>query len=72
VALRVVPAVRIEGALVTFVCTACEEEVKDPANWDEEDQLCIPCFEVSGGPKYCCGAIYEDGEDTCMSCGEPL
>lgn len=22
--------------------------------------------------KYCCGMIYEDGEDTCMSCGEPL
>ncbi len=22
--------------------------------------------------KYCCGAIYEEGEDTCASCGEPL
>lgn len=22
--------------------------------------------------RYCCGAIYEEGEDTCRSCGEPL
>jgi len=30
------------------------------------------CFEVSGGSKYCCGDIYEDGETVCSSCGEPL
>lgn len=24
------------------------------------------------GVSYCCGQIYEDGESTCMSCGEPL
>lgn len=22
--------------------------------------------------RYCCGMIYEQGEDTCFSCGEPL
>lgn len=22
--------------------------------------------------RYCCGMIYEHGEDTCFSCGEPL
>ena len=26
----------------------------------------------SGGDNYCCGILYEDGESTCMSCGEPL
>lgn len=24
------------------------------------------------GPTYCCGAIYEDGETVCASCGEAL
>ena len=57
---------------MTNVCTSCEEEVENEADWDEEDQLCNSCFEVSGGPKYCCGVIYEHDEDTCMSCGEPL
>ena len=52
-------------------CTSCDNKVSK-ANWHEEDQLCNACFEVSDGPKYCCGAIYEEGEDTCMSCGEPL
>ena len=26
----------------------------------------------SGYPSYCCGMIYEDGEDYCASCGDPL
>jgi hypothetical protein len=58
---------------MTLTCTSCEEEV-DEVDWHEEDQLCTACFEVSGdgAAKYCCGAIYEEGEDTCRSCGEPL
>ena len=28
--------------------------------------------EFANGPKYCCGLMYENGEDTCRSCGEPL
>jgi len=58
--------------MTTLVCTSCDEVVEDEADWDEESQLCNACFEVSGGPSYCCGMIYEDGEDTCRSCGEPL
>lgn len=27
---------------------------------------------LGDSPKYCCGLIYEDGEDTCASCGESL
>lgn len=26
----------------------------------------------SGGTSYCCGIMYDRGEDTCRSCGEPL
>lgn len=54
-------------------CTVCDATV-DEADFDDEEQLCSACFEVSGdsAPRYCCGVIYEDGEDTCMSCGEPL
>ena len=58
---------------MSLVCTSCDEEVDDEDYWDEESQLCNACCgEVSGGPMYCCGIIYEDGEDTCMSCGDPL
>jgi hypothetical protein len=58
---------------MTLICTSCDEEV-DELNWHDEDELCTPCFEVSGDStaKYCCGSIYEEGEDTCKSCGEPL
>ncbi len=59
--------------VVALVCTLCEEGVEDEANWDEESKICMACFEVGGSSStYCCGAIYEDGEDTCGSCGEPL
>ena len=38
-----------------------------------ENGECEECANLEySGPKYCCGAIYEDGEDTCRSCGEPL
>lgn len=57
---------------MTLVCTSCEEEIEDEADWDDESQMCNACFEVSGGPTYCCGIMYDNGEDTCMSCGEPL
>ena len=59
---------------MTPICTWCDEEV-DEADWQEEAKVCTACFDDSGGSdvtKYCCGQIYEEGEDTCMSCGEPL
>ena len=45
-----------------------------------DEGLCDNCFENQGnldaggkGPtRYCCGAIYENGESECRSCGEPL
>lgn len=54
---------------MALACESCDEKVDEG---DMEDGMCPACFEVSGGAKYCCGAIYEDGEDTCRSCGEPL
>jgi len=54
------------------VCEGCDEVIEsghidfNGEDWHEA------CFEVSGGPTYCCGQIYEEGESTCMSCGEPL
>lgn len=38
----------------------------DENGWYEDDN------DGDGAAKYCCGAIYEEGEDTCKSCGEPL
>lgn len=38
----------------------------------EDDTWCQDCLDDYSGPKYCCGAIYEDGEDACRSCGEPI
>ena len=51
-------------------CEACEEEFVPGEFY--EDGLCSGCAELSGGPKYCCGVIYESGEDVCASCGEGL
>jgi hypothetical protein len=61
-----------EGTAMTLVCTACDDEVEDEDYWDEESKMCLGCFEVSGSPTYCCGIMYDEGEDTCKSCGEPL
>lgn len=38
---------------------------------DDEGQ-CLDCDGEYSGTKYCCGQIYEEDEDVCASCGEPL
>lgn len=54
-------------------CYACGRLVSDDAY---ECPTCgsddITSLDDYSGPKYCCGIIYEEGEDTCFSCGEPL
>lgn len=63
-----------DTTVTTLICEGCDEPIEDDGShidfngedWHEA------CFEVSGGPTYCCGIMYENGEDTCMSCGEPL
>ena len=58
------------GAAAVLTCACCGGEVDEK---EMEDGRCEECFNSEYlGPKYCCGAIYEDGEDTCRSCGEPL
>lgn len=57
-----------------LVCEGCGDQIDSDTtridfngeDWHEA------CFEVRSGPRYCCGAMYTDGEDTCLSCGEPL
>lgn len=59
---------------VQLICEGCDEPIEDDEShldfngedWHEA------CFEVRSGPRYCCGMIYEDGDDTCLSCGESL
>ena len=54
-----------------FFCETCGQEVDDED--DLEDGECDECAASEyTGPKYCCGIMYDDGEDTCMSCGESL
>lgn len=51
-------------------CDGCDRKVDED---DLQDGLCQECSDLAdSSAKYCCGAIYEDGEDTCRSCGEPL
>lgn len=54
-------------------CLGCDEPIKRGEHLDfNGEDWHEACFEVQGGPKYCCGAMYDNGEDTCRSCGEPL
>jgi hypothetical protein len=55
----------------TFTCDSCGEEA-DRSSVDNIWDLCNDCYNAGGGTNYCCGMIYEDGETTCRSCGDPL
>jgi len=55
-----------------LICEGCEEEIEDDhIEFNGEDWHEV-CFGLSGGPTYCCGQIYEDGETICRSCGDPV
>ncbi|HTW16168.1 MAG TPA: LIM domain-containing protein [Nocardioides sp.] len=60
--------------MTMLTCEGCGEPIQgDDSHLDfNGEDWHEGCFEVSGGPTYCCGMIYENGEDTCFSCGEPL
>ncbi|MGI0522138.1 hypothetical protein ABY45_16325 [Microbacterium maritypicum] len=55
------------GDLVS--CRSCGEMVDEDTVDGAGD--CEDCSEEEYD-KYCCGRIYEDGETTCSSCGDPL
>lgn len=58
------------GSVTTLECDSCGDEV------DEEDMDQGKCEDCNNseytGATYCCGVMYEEREDTCMSCGESL
>lgn len=58
------------GAEATLTCVCCGCEIEDEEAMREG--MCEECCDTAEWTKYCCGAIYEDGEDTCRSCGEPI
>lgn len=66
--------VRGSDDMTTLTCEGCGEPIEDVGNYTDfnGEDWHEACFEVSGGASYCCGMMYEDGEDTCMSCGEPV
>ena len=58
------------GSVTTLTCDSCGTAVDEE---DMEEGQCEDCYNSEyTGAKYCCGQIYEEGEDTCMSCGESL
>jgi len=59
--------------VASYVCPSCEIDFGYPQGLAIHEELgCEWGDEDGGGTKYCCGMIYEDGESTCRSCGEPL
>lgn len=60
--------------------SACDECGAETLTSHLDDGLCANCFENQGNfapaghgsVRYCCGAIYEEGETECRSCGETL
>jgi rRNA maturation endonuclease Nob1 len=56
--------------LTTLTCDSCGDDVDEE---DMQEGQCEDCYSSDyTGAKYCCGMIYEEGEDTCNSCGESL
>jgi hypothetical protein len=61
------------GRLFGGSAVSTDEDASGADENDMENGQCEECYNSEySGPKYCCGAIYEEGEDTCRSCGEPL
>lgn len=59
-----------DSTVTTLTCDSCGDEVDEE---DMQEGQCEDCYGSDySGDKYCCGILYEDGEDTCMSCGESL
>jgi hypothetical protein len=57
----------------SYVCSECGVDFGYPQGLSIHQELgCEWGADDDSGPKYCCGAIYEDGETVCASCGEPL
>lgn len=53
-----------------YACSGCDNLYDDLQGLNSH--LESNCDGGEGGPAYCCGMMYDDGESTCGSCGEPL
>lgn len=58
--------------MASYVCPSCDTDFGYPQGLAVHQELGCEWGDVDGGMKYCCGMLYEDGETTCHSCGEPL
>lgn len=60
--------------MTTLICEGCDEPIEaDDSHLDSNgEDWHEACFEVSAGPRYCCGGMYDEGETHCRSCGDPL
>ncbi|MGH1977917.1 hypothetical protein [Rothia sp. L_38] len=56
------------GMGVEDIVYACDGSGREIC-WDCEEEL---AGSVDGFAKYCCGNIYEEGEEVCLSCGDFL
>lgn len=55
-----------------YVCRSCGVDFGYPQGLAIHQELGCQWGDDDDSTKYCCGMIYEDGEVTCTSCGEPL
>lgn len=59
--------------MASYVCSNCDIDFGYPGGLATHQELgCEWGDDDSGEPRYCCGIVYEDGETTCRSCGDPL
>ncbi|WP_181793215.1 hypothetical protein [Streptomyces sp. WELS2] len=60
--------------MTSYVCPSCDIDFGYPQGLSIHQELGCEWGddETGGDARYCCGMIYEDGESTCRSCGEPL
>lgn len=58
--------------MTSYLCDECGVDFGYPQGLSIHQELGCEWGTEDTGPKYCCGAIHEDGETECASCGEPL
>ncbi|MFP3991033.1 hypothetical protein U9R90_26905 [Streptomyces sp. E11-3] len=60
--------------MTSYVCPSCDVDFGYPQGLAVHQELGCDWSDdrTHGDAKYCCGMIYEDGESTCRSCGEPV
>lgn len=56
-----------------YVCPNCEVSFQEAKLFADHKEMGYEwASDGDSYPRYCCGMIYEHGETSCLSCGEPL